>query len=394
MKITLKRLCQLLGLTIIFTIYPQKYSTQAQSTPDPISQAVHYRGDAQRTGLFDAKGVPQLTGVAWQHNIGEAGYSSPVYADGIIYLGTNRGEVLALDASTGEERWAFKNVGGNASAVAVSGDVVYVGLGIVKDQGMGLYALDKQTGKQLWAFKTDSPIWLSSPLIYNDMAYFGDQNGVFYAVNLKTHQKAWRANVRRIILGHAAADDGTVYFTAANAMFAVDAKTGEQRWQISIRGDWTPHAVKDGVIFAGDVLNRFYALSAQNGKQIWVFPDELTERGEWSAPAIGDGVVYAGDRVGYMYAFEASTGNQVWKFKAEAPPTSDPAIANGVLYFGVGSHGNEKADQDKRYFYALDIKTGQELWKFKAKGEVFNGALVADSSVYFLTAASTLYALH
>src|SRR5262249_16166180 len=148
--------------------------------PEPISV---YRGNAQRTGLASGHGVSHLTGVAWQKQIGQAGFSSPVYADGAIYLGTNSGDLLAFDAPSGEQRWAFTSVGGNAGPVAVAGDLVYVGLGDVGSSGMGLYALNRRTGNQEWAFPTESPIWLTSPLLYDGTVYFGDQAGDFYAVD-------------------------------------------------------------------------------------------------------------------------------------------------------------------------------------------------------------------
>jgi outer membrane protein assembly factor BamB len=96
------------------------------------------------------------------------------------------------------------------------------------------------------------------------------------------------------------------------------------------------------VIYAGALNHQFYALDAQTGKQLWTFEDTLTLRANWSAPAVAGGVVYAGNRTGYMYAFNAKSGKQVWKFKTDAPPTSDPLIANGALYFGVGSHGKHE----------------------------------------------------
>jgi len=357
--------------------------------PEPISL---YRGNAQRSGAVNVTGVPKLAGVAWRKQVGEAGFSSPVYVDGVIYLGTNRGDLLALDAESGDERWAFTAVGGNAGPVAVAGDVVYVGLGTTAG-GMGLYALDRHAGKPLWDFQTNSPIWLTAPLLYDGKVYFGDQNGVFYAVDIGTHREVWRMETGRSIYWNAAADNGMVYFTGMGMMYAVDARTGKERWHSRSSVDWSPLAIESGVIYAGALDNGISAIDAQTGKELWRFRDVMTDRANWSAPTVLDGVVYAGNRTGYMYAFDARTGAQRWKFKADAPPTSDPLIANGVLYFGVGSHGNTHAEQDQRDVYAVNAQTGAALWTFKAQGEVFNGPALSTQKVYFLTAAGILYAL-
>jgi eukaryotic-like serine/threonine-protein kinase len=383
-----------LGLLIVAAVAFMLSMLPRSATAAATTSEILYRGNAQRTGAYDMRGVPSLSGTAWKASVGEAGFSSPVYADGMVYIGNNRGEVRAFDAKTGEEQWAFTSVGGNASPVAIAGGVVFAGLGTPESRGMGLFALDSQTGKQLWAFKTDGPIWLSAPLLYDGAAYFGDMNGVLYSVDLKTHQELWRVTTNRAVLWHAAAEGDVVYFTASEKMIALDAHTGEQKWQISIGTNWMPHAVQNGLVYAGDGNHRFYALDAQTGKELWTFKDTPTDRAEWSAPAIGNGVVYAGNRTGFMYAFDAPTGKELWKFKAAAPATSDPIIANGILYFGVGAHGNLKAEQTEAYFYAVNAKTGDEIWKFKAEGEIFNGPALADDMVYFLTAASHLYALH
>jgi outer membrane protein assembly factor BamB len=364
----------------------------AQTSTDASDQPILYRGDQYRTGLITATGVPKLTGAAWQKNIGEAGVSSPVYVDGTIYVGTNRGEMLAFNATTGDRKWAFTSVGGNASSPAIEGDVVYVGLGL-DPSDTGLYALNRQTGEQLWAYKTTSPIWLASPLIFNGKVYFGDLDGNFYAVDTQTHEKVWSINVNRAVYWNAAADNDTLYFTASSGLYAVDANTGEQRWQVSKGADWAPLAVDNGVVYAGNLNHQFYALDGKTGQELWTFKDTPIDRANWSAPAIADGVVYAGNRTGYMYALDGKTGNQVWKFKADAPPTSDPLIANGVLYFGVGSHGNESAAEDEGSFYALDTASGKALWQFKSKGEIFNGPAISESSIYFLTASGLLYSL-
>jgi outer membrane protein assembly factor BamB len=367
--------------------------TATISPPSPIPEPISlYRGNAQRTGLVNVPGVPNLAGVAWQKQIGEAGFSSPVYVDGVIYLGTNRGDLLALDAESGDELWTYTEVGGNAGPAAVAGNVVYMGLGVTAGN-MGLYALDRHTGKELWNFQTSSPIWLTAPLLYDGKVYFGDQNGVFYAVDIGTHREVWRLDTGRSIYWNAAADDGLVYFTGMGMMYAVDARTGKERWHSRSSVDWSPLTIASGVIYAGALDNGFAAINAQTGDELWSFRDVMTDRANWSAPAVADGVVFAGNRTGYMYAFDARTGAQRWKFKADAPPTSDPLIADGVLYFGVGSHGNTHAEQDQRDVYALNAQTGAALWRFKAQGEVFNGPGLSEHKVYFLTAAGILYAL-
>src|SRR5262245_29132445 len=279
-----------LGLLIVAAVSFVLPMLARSATAAAATSEILYRGDAQRTGAYDMPGVPSLSGTAWKASVGEAGFSSPVYADGIIYIGNNWGEIRAFDAKTGAERWAFTSVGGNASPVAIADGVVYAGLGTPESRGMGLVALDGQTGKQLWAFKTDGPIWLCAPLLYNGPAFFRGLNGVFYSVDSKTNQELWRVTTNRAVLWHAAAEGDAVFFTASEKMIALDALTGKQKWQISIGTNWMPHAVQNGLVYAGDGNHRFYAIDAQTGKEVWTFKDTTTNRAAWSAPAIANGV--------------------------------------------------------------------------------------------------------
>ena len=52
-------------------------------------QAVMYRGDGQRTGVFDTQGVHQLSGALWQFKTGGPVWSSPVVAGGVVYFGSD-----------------------------------------------------------------------------------------------------------------------------------------------------------------------------------------------------------------------------------------------------------------------------------------------------------------
>ena len=66
--------------------------------------------------------------VAWSFPTGAPViYSSPAVADGVVYVGSQDGNVYALDAATGTEAWSFATGGAVDSAPAVADGVVYVG---------------------------------------------------------------------------------------------------------------------------------------------------------------------------------------------------------------------------------------------------------------------------
>ena len=104
------------------------------------------------------------------------GWSGPVVEDGILYIGSQKGKLLALDTSNRNTIWEFApearqastfNLGCSPSAPAlvtygtpaVSGDMVYIGSYDGK-----LYALDAKSGMRRWEYTTDGPI-IGSPVI-------------------------------------------------------------------------------------------------------------------------------------------------------------------------------------------------------------------------------------
>jgi len=47
-----------------------------------------FRANPQHTGVYDARGVPELTKLKWSFKTGEAVFSSPAVAEGVVYLGS------------------------------------------------------------------------------------------------------------------------------------------------------------------------------------------------------------------------------------------------------------------------------------------------------------------
>jgi quinohemoprotein ethanol dehydrogenase len=76
--------------------------------------------------------------------------TTPIVADGVIYLDTPRGEVIAVDAKTGAAKWKWAPTGFATSdtrrGVSIGDGKVYTLAG-----GDRVVALDKNTGQQVWA---------------------------------------------------------------------------------------------------------------------------------------------------------------------------------------------------------------------------------------------------
>ena len=70
-------------------------------------------------------------------------------ANGVVYVGSDDGNVYALNAATGAKLWSYTTGYVVTSSPAVANGVVYVGSG-----DGNVYALNATTGTRLWSFTT------------------------------------------------------------------------------------------------------------------------------------------------------------------------------------------------------------------------------------------------
>jgi outer membrane protein assembly factor BamB len=311
--------------------------------------------------------------------------SSPVVADGMVYVGSEDGTVYALDAATLKEVWTFSALGccptagspiTSAPAVAdgrlfvhsasilfaldaTSGKLLWqrtvgsstddnsspvVGDGMVYVSAMGyLYAFNQVTGGNTWDFPTKLP--LSSPAFANGVVYVGGQDGNVYAVNAHTGAQIWSTAIGKIVDSSPAVVTGRLYIgTNAGKLYALNSSTGSVVWSWSSTtatpGGWqspirSSPAVYNGLIFVGSDYGCLFAVNASTGKTAWA---KLCALGYAirSSPAVANGVLYAvGGLYLYLSALNPTTGNTLWTKGSWGTNLSSPAVANGMVYIGA-----------------------------------------------------------
>src|SRR5262245_21990954 len=93
----------------VSTSKPTQIVTPITPSPAPsiIDQnVVLYRGDSQRTGVYNAPAIRHQRDVKWQTKVSSSWLMPPMVADGIIYTSSGDGVLYALNAETGEQIWS------------------------------------------------------------------------------------------------------------------------------------------------------------------------------------------------------------------------------------------------------------------------------------------------
>jgi outer membrane protein assembly factor BamB len=308
----------------------------------------------------------------------------PVVAYGRLYVGTNDGRFLAIEAETGEIAWRKEFGRCTAASPAVGDGVVYQPLMDPspcrphrQDAPGYMVALDAETGEELWRFRAG--VTESSPLLVDGLLYFGSWDRKMYALDAKTGRVKWAFSTGDKIKDGAAYGNGTIYFGSYDGkVYALDARTGKRRWAASGNGNFyaTP-ALAYGRVFIGNTDGRVYAFGAKSGNLLWA---RSTGDYVYSSAAVWNRKVYAGSYDGRFYALDAGTGDVHWSFDAKGPISGSPTVVAGVVYFSTL----------RRRTFALDARTGKTLWTF-ADGKYT--PLVADEERVYLVGYKRIYGL-
>jgi outer membrane protein assembly factor BamB len=296
--------------------------------------------------------------VLWRVRAGSLLEFPPVIGYGRLFLGTNSGRFIAVDAKTGKVAWE-KNLGRCTAASPVLGEgVVYQPLMDPfpcreHDQHAPgfLVAMDAESGKELWRFRAG--VIESPPLLVRGVLYFGSWDRKLYALDAQTHRVRWTFATGDKIKDGPAHANGTIYVGSYDGkVYALDARTGKKRWSASGNGNFyaTP-ALAYGRVFVGNTDGRMYAFGAESGHLLWA---RATGGFVYSSAAVWRKLVYAGSYSGRFYALDAGTGDVRWSFDAHGPISGSATVIAGNVYFSTL----------RGQTFALDARTGKKVWDF------------------------------
>ena len=147
---------------------------------------------------------------------------------GRVYVGTEMGNVYALNAATGQQVWKRAVGSPVLASVAAAGGRVFFGA-----MDGAVYALDASTGNQIWKMQLSSRQGFSASPVYADnKVMLGGRNGTFYGLDPTSGQVLWQYNVGAPILQTVAWNNGRAYFGAMNMhLYAINSSNGSLAWK-------------------------------------------------------------------------------------------------------------------------------------------------------------------
>lgn len=364
-------------------------------------------------------------GVVWKQEVPGDGWSSPVVANGTIFVtsATEKGGgtvlgVHAFDLKTGKPKWSadlFKpeddelsarhSKNSLASATPAIGDgVIYAHFG-----HMGTAALKIDDGKVLWSRQLDyppmhgngsSPVLAGNLLILNADA---EKDPAVYALDWKTGETRWRTprnqEVSRtfsfctpIVIEN---DGRTEIISPGSGMVGAYApKDGKLLWKVTYGEGFSvvPRPVTDGkqlFVATGFLKPQLLAIRLGGAKG-----DVTDSHLEWTVKRripktpsfiLNDDQLVVLDDAGFLSGFDTATGDEVWREKLIGNFSSSPLLCGNTLYcltedgiayvLKLGKTGAQtlsEIDMGERLFASpavidghLILRSEKHLWRIK-----------------------------
>ena len=332
-----------------------------------------YHGDAALQGHTDALFPDSLT-LRWRFLAGAPVYNPPVSDRSRIFFASSKGEVFALDPA-GKQLWTHpllytnnegKELPDRVDAPAASSDgKVFVGT----SRGI-LYALDATTGNELWHADIGAPI-LGTP---NYLPGSGGPGRVYVLgqsdAALRCYDAATGAlqftskPVDRCDASPSLSPEIAAFGSCAAAVQLVSPKTGDLLHNLPIDEDSQVAggaAIEGNLVYVGCRSGKVLAADVAAGAFKWT--STLCDLEVFATPAISGAWLVTAAYDGNIYALDKATGAKRWHFETGGEPAS-PIIAGEKVF--AAADGT---------LYMLHLDDGAKIWSEKAGDAISSPAI-------------------
>lgn len=272
----------------------------------------------------------------------ELKYASAIGGNKNIYIiGTRSGLVYAIEPTSGAVIWQSRVSSEVLARPAMSDKMV-----VVKTVDGQLTALMADSGKEKWIYKRDVPVLSvrgnSEPLILQDKVISGLDNGKIVIVNLDTGILFWektiavprgRTEIERLVDLDAdlLVNNNVIYIAGFQGrIVALDIQSGDFLWtkKMSVIHNMT---FEENKLYVTDSMSHIWALDAATGATIWK-QSVFTAR-KLTSPVLINDYLLLTDFEGYLHVIAKADGHQVSRLNVDdSGITSAPVVFNEKIY--------------------------------------------------------------
>lgn len=301
---------------------------------------------------FDAKSGARL----WNHRMNIEGKlvdsnfgGGASIADGRVYATNGVGEVVALDAATGELKWKVQPAGPLRGSPTIAFGQVFV-----MTQDNQIISLDANSGALVWqesASATQAGVFgVAAPAAGQGTVIAGYSSGELSAYRYENGRTLWADALARTSISTEVGalsdidadpiiDSGRVYALGQGGrMAAYELLTGQRIWELNLAGISTP-AVAGEWIFTLTDDARLLAIARSSGKVRWLtqmqqFRKEKKKEGSifWTGPVLAGGQLWVASSQGEVFRVSVGEGSTSLFSDLNQPVSLAPIVADNMLY--------------------------------------------------------------
>ena len=258
-----------------------------------------------------------------------------------IYVGTVRGELIALSAATGEELWRVVLTSEVLATPTSSRTAVFA-----QSSDGNLFALDHETGEQNWVFHSQDPLvtlrGTASPVFDAGIVYAGFGNGLLVAIDEESGELIWEQTVslpkgtseldRMVdVDGRPLVEPSAVVASAHQGVTrAMRRADGQIVWEAEVSSTSNLQSGY-GLVFAVTDDGAVVGIEQRDGTIAWTQESLLRRR--LTNPVAFSNYIFVGDGAGFVHVIAQSDGRLVARRRLDSTAVQPELIHfDGVVY--------------------------------------------------------------
>ncbi|MHC4983095.1 MAG: outer membrane protein assembly factor BamB family protein [Planctomycetota bacterium] len=333
-----------------------------------------FRGDAALTGTADGE-LPDKLAPRWQFKTAGAVKSSPVIAEGKVFVGSNDGNIYAIDLRRGTKAWSYKTEDAVEAPPCVVDGRVYVG-----STDGNLYCLDTE-GKLLWKYRTGDRIFGSANYLrvkapdveggLSTRVIVGSYDNKLYCLRADKPERLWTYETEYWINGTPAVCAGNIVFGGCDEVIhVISAADGKRVRTIEVGSYIAASAALTGdEAYIGHFDGKLMRVDTSSGEIVWSYGDG--QSAFFSSPAIGADRIVVGCYDRNVHCVSRKDGKKLWTFATGGQVESSPVICGEKV--AVGSYDGR--------LYVLSLSDGSKLWSYDVGGAIATSPAVAEGMI-------------